>query len=1271
MFSDCPETGEPRICSARIRTYLLERSRVIFQPQNERNFHIFYQLCAGAPAAEREELGLKPWEHFHYLNQGNAGVVEEMNDELMFMETTKALSSAKISFTTQWNIFRVCAGILHIGNIKIKQVRDKVTIDDSDEALLTAVKLLGIDAKEFKKWILNKTIKMRSEKIVKPLDLSQAIVVRDSVAKYLYSSLFSWLVAEIGTNLEKNKSPSSTPKNFIGVLDIYGFEHFEENSFEQFCINYANEKLQQEFNSHVFKLEQEEYFNEKIKWSFITFTDNQECIDLIEGKNGVFDMLNEESRLTMGTDKSLLIKLNDRFLGKNNFYLSPRFGQDSFTVKHYACDVTYKINGFIEKNKDTVPDEQHQLLLSTAFGFLREVLSLKTQDVTAKSSSTDAMASENKTLGSIFKSSLVSLMDTICQTEVHYIRCIKPNYECHPFKFDPKMVLQQLRACGVLETIKISCKGYPTRATYDDFVDRYYMLVQSSLRNEDSKEFTIAIVNSVLDDADKFQMGLTKVFFRAGQLAYLEKLRNERQIEAAILIQRNALRHLHRKRFIRMMEAALKIQCAFRRHLAIKISSDLRHTRAATIIQKYYRRHLAVRRLAQFKKLIVSAQIIYRYIDSLDIRKTLQYCNACTIIQKSWRAALQRRKFAKVVSHVILVQSRLRTLIILMQVPQLLAEARSVGKLKETNHRLENKIIELSRKLEESKIQEEKYLQDISHCTITIEKWKVKYSKLESKYSDLENKMLSLKNDLESRIDGLSEDILIHKSNNTELERLLEEKNLIISKYESKFKGGYNGYPVRSNRSIYSLTGMMSSRSYGKMDKSVQRDRIGLGDDLSVTSAQQHDLHRSMSHAHAQGLTGYQMVDHNDDNSGILTHMHDDREYRSHIIEPHSRILGTSSPFDIDYRGYRDILDCLKDPHLPTEVRRCLITNLRVPHVDDPDKTRTGDWHILYCANIIGNIALQLLNHDCYSEYGSLMHAIIEALGLKSKEIESYDDYSFWVSNTFTLIRIIYTIFRGPAVRESLEDGIDKCLNIPEEFSSYTRELENLLITILNNWINKIKSDIRHMIISAVIESQPLPGYAMPEKKRSNLLHTFIRARKQPDSKIDDITSFLNDLLFSMKAYVVDDSIQYQIILEVYTYINCVALNDLLSRENFWTWMRGLQLSYNVSSLQEWCKKNDKFHGIQQTLINIYQASKLISMNKGIANVAETISDVCFSLSRTQVSRIVSIYVISAGESKVCSSAIFNLYLRLFFTLSPFPGFSGVSKDDCRWQRIS
>lgn len=531
------------IIGAKIRTYLLERARLCQQPATERNYHIFYQLIAGATEEERTALRLLPVSDFFYINQGGDPRVPDVDDAKEFLDTRKSLSTIGVTDETQSEIWKLLAALLHLGNVEIGAVRNGADLSATEPSLATATSLLGVKADEFAKWTTKKQLVMRNEKTVTQLTQAQAITVRDSIAKFIYSSLFDWLVEIINNSLAKEEVKAKA-HSFIGVLDIYGFEHFKRNSFEQFCINYANEKLQQEFNQHVFKLEQEEYQKEQINWQYIEFSDNRPCIDMIEGKLGILSLLDEESRLPAGSDESLITKLNQQFgaKGKNAPYQTPRFGRGAFTVCHYAVDVTYDSDGFVEKNRDTVPEEHLNLLRTSENAFLVEVLqaaaSLREKETGQPAKTNNApvrklalQSTRKPTLGGIFKSSLIELMGTIQETNVHYIRCIKPNEAKKAWVFEGPMVLSQLQACGVLETVKISCAGYPTRWTYEEFASRYYMLIHSEeLKTGSIRDVGLKILKKCIpseghpregqkDGKDKYQLGMSKIFFRAGMVS--------------------------------------------------------------------------------------------------------------------------------------------------------------------------------------------------------------------------------------------------------------------------------------------------------------------------------------------------------------------------------------------------------------------------------------------------------------------------------------------------------------------------------------------------------------------------------------------------------------------------------------------------------------------------------------------------------------------------------------------------------------------------------
>ncbi|KAJ3349531.1 Myosin type-2 heavy chain 1 [Entophlyctis luteolus] len=720
LFFSSPYSSNVRITGAKIRTYLLERSRLIFQPATERNYHIFYQLCAAVPAAERKQLGLDKWESFHYLNQGNAGIVRNINDVEEFKATQNAFSTLGMSVSIQWEIFKICAAILHIGNTKITDNGNEgSSISLEDPAIILATDLLGINKFEFVKWISHKQTGFK-EKILKPLNVKSSLVSRDSVTKVIYTKLFDWLVLAINKNLMRESTDS---QNFIGVLDIYGFEHFAVNSFEQFCINYANEKLQQEFNAHVFRNEQEGYVQEGIVWKMIDFVDNMECIELIEGKKSgpklsILSLLDEESRLqNEKADANFVTKLVANF-EKHNYYVKPRFGNTDFTVRHYAVDVTYNSAGFVEKNKDSMSEELQEVLANSNNVFLKDILQVtvereqKSEETSIMNRRSTQSAPKKPTLGSMFKESLEDLMTTIRATEGHYIRCIKPNMAKKAFEFEGAMVLGQLKACGVLETIKISNAGYPNKLSYADFSSRYNVLVKSdSWGMDDKKQLCEMIVKQVLQDSTKYQFGKTKVFLKSGQIAFFEDRRKDRIQHFVSFLTKNTRRFIARRKFLRMKYSAVILQSAFRGLIVRKeVSEEIEREQQAKAQRE---------------------------------QELLEFVSA-TKIQAAFRGSYVRNQYCHDRALVVILQSAVRTKASKKILASLKAEAKNVERVKEKAFSLESKVVELSQSIREKDLEVKRLSERCMTYESQIASWKEKFDLLEAKHKAATAEILSL-----------------------------------------------------------------------------------------------------------------------------------------------------------------------------------------------------------------------------------------------------------------------------------------------------------------------------------------------------------------------------------------------------------------------------------------------------------------------------------------------------------------------------------------------
>ena len=586
-FIEIQFDGEHRISGAAIRTYLLERSRIVSVDDPERNFHVFYQLCDGASAEERAELRLKTPRDYRYTNQSSCDSLSGSDNAKEYEATRHAMDVVGISKNEQDSVMRVVAGILHLGNASFRRSETdddgcELAGDDARGALADAAAVMMVDAGKLEKALLTRTIETRDGAIVKPLDVNAATHSRDSLAKTLYARLFDWLVAKINASI--GQDPES--RDFIGVLDIYGFESFKTNSFEQFCINLANEKLQQHFNQHVFKTEQEEYEREAIDWSYIEFVDNQDVLDLIEKKpGGIIALLDEACMFPTTTHEQLAQKLYGALKDSPRFS-KPKTSTTAFTLSHYAGEVTYQSDNFIDKNKDFAVLDHQTLLAASELGLLAAIFEPKPEPETKAPGRGGKSAMKFSSIGAGFKGQLGSLMVKLNQTSPHYIRCIKPNGLNVPMQFENANVLHQLRCGGVLEAVRISCAGYPSRKPIDEFLDRFGLLAADKdalFRPGDES----AVIRQILTDAklDAWQLGKTKVFLRAGQMATLDMIRHKKMYAAATHIQKVVRCGQQRRRYEATRAAAMCVAKWARGMFARRLVASMRLERAAIITQ--------------------------------------------------------------------------------------------------------------------------------------------------------------------------------------------------------------------------------------------------------------------------------------------------------------------------------------------------------------------------------------------------------------------------------------------------------------------------------------------------------------------------------------------------------------------------------------------------------------------------------------------------------------------------------------------------------------
>ncbi|CAI5962950.1 unnamed protein product [Closterium sp. NIES-65] len=729
---------------------------------------------------EVEKLKLAPAETFHYLNQSNCFELpgKETNaDE--YIKTRRAMDVVGLSPEEQDSIFQVVAAILHLGNITFAPGKQpdssKVSGDKSKYHLEAAASLLRVDKKQLRESLISRTLVTRDGNIKKELDPAAALISRDTLAKTIYARLFDWLVDKV------NKSIGQDPnaKTIIGVLDIYGFETFQCNSllssltkrshslslpspafsFEQFCINLANEKLQQHFNHHVFKAEQEEYEKEEINWSYIEFVDNQDVLELIEKKPmGIISLLDEQCMFPKSNHETFATKLYQT-VGTHARFEKPKLSQTDFTIDHYAGkvwaavrqpnlphdlphyyrpfgkvgqvrQVTYQTDLFLEKSKDYVVMEHRTVTYQAdADLFLKKnkdyVVTYQTDLFLEKNKDYVVMEhqtvlSESKdpfvaglfpipagdkaktkftSLGSSFKQQLAELMATLNQTQPNYIRCVKPNGMYQPQLFENVNVIHQLRCGGVLEAIRISCAGYPTRRTFDEFLDRFSFLDPEACDGSQDDKTAITTLLDKLGFAN-YQVGKTQVFLRAGQMADLDAMRAEKLGEAAKVIQRAFKAWMQRRVFQRLRAGVLRVQALWRGHKARLQYESIRRNAAAVRVQKHVRRFVAQSKYRRTRQAAVVLQSGARGMAARKEARQRRENRAAVKIQSKWRGHVQQQEYGRRKKSALVLQSSWRGRAARLELKKLKHDAKQTGALQEAKTKLEKQCEELTWRLQ-------------------------------------------------------------------------------------------------------------------------------------------------------------------------------------------------------------------------------------------------------------------------------------------------------------------------------------------------------------------------------------------------------------------------------------------------------------------------------------------------------------------------------------------------------------------------------------------
>ncbi|KAI8803169.1 P-loop containing nucleoside triphosphate hydrolase protein, partial [Cladochytrium replicatum] len=552
----------------KISNFLLEKSRVVGPSVGERNFHVFYQIAKAASSTQQEELGMMAPENFYYLNISREYLADGIDDKEEYAAMRQAMNVCKISSADQTSIFEILAAILHLGNIRFHEDGNNAVVSDR-QTLAFPGYLLKITRSVLLFTLLQKLIKIcfsrvmttggfgrRSSAYQVPLNVQQASNTRDALAKALYSRLFDWIVQAVNRSLA-SVSQNSGNMLCIGVLDIFGFEIFEKNGFEQFCINYVNERLQQIFIELTLKSEQEEYLKEGIQWTPIEYFNNKVVVDLIESKKppGVMAVLDDVCftmhAVNEGADTTFVQKLDGAF-SQHAHYVGK---QSQFVIKHYAGDVTYDIDGFTEANKDTLFKDLVQLMQTTQKKFIHNLFPEQIDEQDKKRPTTVSHKIKNQSQ---------ELVDTLMKCTPSYVRCIKPNEQKKSKDFDTRRVEHQVRYLN-LKVNWVVCKrraGFCYRNTFEKFLRRFAILTKETFPtwHGQPQDGIKVIMNSVNMDSKEWQLGKTKVFIKSPESLFLLEEQRERKYHTfAVKIQRAWRRYKSRKYFLEMRKKAADI----------------------------------------------------------------------------------------------------------------------------------------------------------------------------------------------------------------------------------------------------------------------------------------------------------------------------------------------------------------------------------------------------------------------------------------------------------------------------------------------------------------------------------------------------------------------------------------------------------------------------------------------------------------------------------------------------------------------------------------
>jgi myosin-5 len=1231
-FTEIQFDGNGSICGAAIKTYLLERSRVVSVSDPERNYHIFYQLCDGATTTEREAWNLKDAKDFRYLSTSSCFELEGCSNAEEYVKTRHAMEIVGIPVETQECVFKAIAAVLHLGNVTFEAVDDdecKVSpAGGAETSLSDAARLLGVSVEGLRSILTTRTRRTPDGKIVSSVSAQAAGNTRDAFAKTLYSRTFDWLVDCINKSIGQDPNPLSV----IGVLDIYGFEEFKRNDFEQFCINFANEKLQQHFNAHVFKMEQKEYEEEGIEWSYIEFIDNQDVLDVIEGFGsqrarhaGVLDLLDESCKFPRATNSDFVQKLySSDFVSKSSRFSRPKLAKDEFTIQHYAGNVQYDTLNFLEKNKDFIVLEHQELLGDSTEAFVRGLYPAEPD------APSGVQSFKFSSVSSRFSKQLGKLMASLHQMEPHYIRCIKPNKSSVPMKFETQSVLQQLRCGGVLEAVRISCAGYPSKRTYEEFCGHFWMMCLDG-RDLGDREMTQAIVERHLAHRDT-QFGKSRVFLRAGRMAELEKKRMDLQNSSASLIQAHVKSWLAREKFRLIAGSVLCIQGNWRGLMARRELHRRKCEHAALKIQTKYRTYAARKRLLSVFNAALVIQRSYRlYVENKALAAQRRE-SAATRIQSSWRTHIARREFEETIGAVILAQSMWRRRLARAEVARRRVAARESGKLMQDKENLEKKVTNLQELSENLKNQR-------NDLRKQLKQEKADRAEVESLLRGELEEARNIVNQMSQEVSAAKELAAIAASRHeTALAKAVEqdvaEKAFVTKELEAgkalaaSLKASIEDLNSRakeaqrtSDERVASLEAQLQI-ALNERDKFMEKAQLAVG----LQGAEHHGSHGSGSPQTGPGhLIAHRKttLDHQDSASKISAR--------------------TASP----YEGQRSVSDMDRKQRELVSRQQQLVREQRVADQERLISALNVDLGFHQGNPVAAVVVFRSFVHwkAIQQEKGAIFERISEAIGM---QIESFQEdngrLGYWLTNTAALYYLMqrHTKAAGSASENGITarlrisgqqaakgflsyfrspgkpDGPDSGAAVPVSYVRFEARYPALLFKQgLGAFVQKIFPGLRDNF------KREISGQLSHCMNATSAGH---RGKKSPWKEIVDV---FDELLGVLKVNHVPHFLASKLIEQLFAIVDVFLFNQLMLKRDCCSFSNGEYAKLGLHEIEKWTVAAGKEYvgNSLHNLAHLRQAvTFLVIHQKAQKTLDEIRKDLCPALSVQQIYRLSTMY---------------------------------------------